>query len=288
MDQIYYCYRATNTVNRKSYIGFATNPQQRWREHKRDADKGRGYVFHEAIRKHGWNAFEFEVLCCGKDKRAMLEYVEPALIDQYQSSIGKNGYNMHRVVIGASGRKDDKRKSRTPEQKAIISKKTREAMASPEVREQLSKSVKAFYANGGQPPMKGKKHSDESKAKMSETTSAMVTDAQREQCRQMSLAQWNDPELRLKAMERNKRSESSRQKMSNAKKSRPSWNKGKANTWTAGHRSKIYIVTTPSNEELTVTNLTLFARENGLSQGTLHMTSTGQRKAHKGYRCRLI
>jgi hypothetical protein len=68
----------------------------RWREHKRDADKGKGYVFHAAIRKYGWDAFEFEVICCGKDKLAMLEYIEPTLIEQYQSSIGQNGYNVLR------------------------------------------------------------------------------------------------------------------------------------------------------------------------------------------------
>lgn len=95
-DRIYYCYKAINKVNGKTYIGFATDPQLRWREHKRDADKGRGYVFHDAIRKHGWEAFEFEVICCGKNKREMLEYVEPALIEQYQSLVGQNGYNVYR------------------------------------------------------------------------------------------------------------------------------------------------------------------------------------------------
>lgn len=93
--RIYYCYKAINKVNGKVYIGFASDPQMRWREHKRDADKGKGYVFHTAIRKYGWDAFEFEVICCGKDKLAMLEYVEPTLIEQYQS-IGQNGYNVLR------------------------------------------------------------------------------------------------------------------------------------------------------------------------------------------------
>jgi group I intron endonuclease len=100
--KIYYCYKATNDVNGKTYIGFAGDPLQRWREHKRDAEKGRGYIFHEAIRKYGWDHFQFEVICCGKDKQVMLEYVEPILIDQYHSSIGEHGYNIHRKVLGAS------------------------------------------------------------------------------------------------------------------------------------------------------------------------------------------
>jgi group I intron endonuclease len=109
--KIYYCYKATNDVNGKIYIGFATNPQMRWREHKRDADKGKGYIFHQAIRKHGWEHFHFEVVCCGRDKLAMLEFVEPALIEQYQSGIHQHGYNMNRKVMGAVGRVVDKRKS---------------------------------------------------------------------------------------------------------------------------------------------------------------------------------
>ena len=107
--KIYYCYKATNDVNGKVYIGFATDPQKRWRQHKADAIKGRGYIFHKAIRKHGWEHFHFEVICCSKDKVAMLEFVEPLLIEQYHSSIGQNGYNMHRKVMGASGRNVDVR-----------------------------------------------------------------------------------------------------------------------------------------------------------------------------------
>jgi group I intron endonuclease len=95
-DKIYYCYKATNSDNGKVYIGFATDPQKRWRQHKADALKGKGYAFHRAIRKHGWEAFQFEVICCGADKRAMLDHVEPALIEQYQSSVDKNGYNIFR------------------------------------------------------------------------------------------------------------------------------------------------------------------------------------------------
>jgi group I intron endonuclease len=102
--KIYYCYKATNKVNGKTYIGFATDPQKRWRQHKADAIKNKGFVFAAAIRKHGWENFEFEVICGGKEKRAMLEIVEPALIEQYHSSIDQNGYNIRRCpVIGFCG-----------------------------------------------------------------------------------------------------------------------------------------------------------------------------------------
>lgn len=101
MEKIYYCYKATNDMNGKTYIGFASNPQTRWRNHKRDAETGRGYAFHDAIRKYGWEHFHFEVICGGKDKRTMLEYVEPSLIEQYHSSIDENGYNILRKPVMA-------------------------------------------------------------------------------------------------------------------------------------------------------------------------------------------
>jgi len=94
--KIYYCYKAINKSNGKVYIGFASDPSQRCREHRRDAEKGKGFALAAAIRKYGWNAFEFEVICCGRDKHEMLEYVEPALIEQYQSRVNQNGYNVTR------------------------------------------------------------------------------------------------------------------------------------------------------------------------------------------------
>ena len=136
--KIYYCYKATNQVNGKVYIGFAGDPEKRWSQHKKDAEKGRGYIFHQAIRKHGWHNFVFEVLCCGKDKRAMLEHVEPQLIQQYRSSIGDHGYNMHRKVIGASGRDVDRRIRRKP--------------CSDETRRKLSEAAKGHTHHGWKLP----------------------------------------------------------------------------------------------------------------------------------------
>lgn len=138
MDKIYYCYKATNTENGKIYIGFATDPKKRWRQHKADAIKGRGYVFHDAIRKHGWDKFEFEVICCGRDKQEMLEYVEPALIEQFHSNINQNGYNMHRKVMGVSSRPIDIRRKRTLEEM----KNAHVAACSPEAREKRSQTMK--------------------------------------------------------------------------------------------------------------------------------------------------
>lgn len=127
--KIYYCYKATNQVNQKVYIGFASDPSKRWSQHKQSALRGAGFIFHDAIRKHGWHNFQFEVVCCGKDKRAMLEHVEPQLIQQYKSSINERGYNMHRTSYGgAYWRTTDKRKPVSDETRAKISKKVSDGL----------------------------------------------------------------------------------------------------------------------------------------------------------------
>ena len=74
--------------------------------------------------------------------------------------------------------------------------------------------------------------------------------------------------------------------MSEAKIGKPSWNKGLPNTWT--NLSKKYIITFPDSSTQEITNLRQFAKDHNLSQGTLHMTSSGKRKSHKGFKCELV
>lgn len=179
----YYCYKATNQVNGKVYIGFAADPEKRWSQHKRDAERGKGYIFHQAIRKHGWSNFQFEVLCCGTDKRAMLEHVEPQLIKQYNSSI-PHGYNMHKKVLGIISYPIDIRRKRTLEERQALSEIMKRTHADPNVRTRISDGVrlahhnsdirkkqsqaaKNRFANGSIHGMLGRTHTPEARAKMS-------------------------------------------------------------------------------------------------------------------------
>lgn len=175
--KIYYCYKATNIVNGKVYIGFASDPKTRWRDHKRDANKGRGYAFAAAIRKYGWDSFEFDVICCGKDKREMLEHVEPALIEQHQSSITENGYNMLRHpslapcgMESASQKRTGKKLPAATRQKMSESQQGHEV--SLETREKISKARKGMVFSEEHrqklgATKKGRTHSEETKRKMS-------------------------------------------------------------------------------------------------------------------------
>ena len=89
----FYCYKVTNQINGKAYIGFATNPDVRWRNHKSDAKKGRGYLLHRAMRKHGIENFQMEILCCGWSRKDMIEIIEPYLIHHHKTK-APDGYNL--------------------------------------------------------------------------------------------------------------------------------------------------------------------------------------------------
>lgn len=81
----------------------------------------------------------------------MLEFVEPALIEQYQSSIGQNGYNMHRKVFGASVRDVDKRGTRTPEQRERMTAAAKRRVETPEARSAISDGLKRHFSTHEHP-----------------------------------------------------------------------------------------------------------------------------------------
>ena len=147
--KIYYCYKATNQITGKVYIGFASDPRTRWRNHRRDAETGKGFALAAAIRKYGWDVFEFEVICCGRNKREMLEYVEPTLIEQYQSRVNQNGYNVTR-----GGEQFPTHNRGGSKKGRIVSKESRLRMS----------VAKRGNSNGA--GNKGRKHSEETKQKM--------------------------------------------------------------------------------------------------------------------------
>jgi group I intron endonuclease len=91
-DRIIYLYRVTCAINQKVYIGQTVDPNSRWRGHRRDAADPK-VPFHYAIKKHGANNFQFDIIasCKGQDNANDLE---TTLVAQYDSFItnGK-GYN---------------------------------------------------------------------------------------------------------------------------------------------------------------------------------------------------
>lgn len=103
---MHYIYKFTNKTTKKTYIGQTNNIENRRRCHKSESynEKSKGYIlpFHCAIRKYGWDNFDFEVLEEIPDE-AGYEYVdlrEQFFIAEYKSLIDENGYN---ITIGGQG-----------------------------------------------------------------------------------------------------------------------------------------------------------------------------------------
>jgi group I intron endonuclease len=57
-----YIYRFTNKTNGKVYIGRTDSFERRLVEHRASVKSGKGYALHDAIRKHGWENFEYGVI----------------------------------------------------------------------------------------------------------------------------------------------------------------------------------------------------------------------------------
>ena len=91
---IIYSYK--NKVNNKRYIGQTVNPIHRQIQHKsvafNELDASYDTPFHRAIRKYGWDSFEYEELA-QNDNIDELNELEIYYIQLYNSQI-PNGYNI--------------------------------------------------------------------------------------------------------------------------------------------------------------------------------------------------
>jgi len=92
-------YKATNILNGKMYIGQTVNPKRRFAEHvSRDYEKSnRRSRIGRAIKKHGKENFEFNILCWCPDK-AYADMVETKLIEAHDTR--GVGYN---ICVGGEG-----------------------------------------------------------------------------------------------------------------------------------------------------------------------------------------
>lgn len=85
---IIYCYK--NKTNGKRYIGQTINPQQRKSAHISDSTHI-DTKFYRAVRKYGWDNFEYEILAESEDRNE-LDKLEVDFIKSFNSI--ENGYNI--------------------------------------------------------------------------------------------------------------------------------------------------------------------------------------------------
>jgi group I intron endonuclease len=87
---IYTIYKSTNKINGKVYIGFDSNWPHRKNSHKCYYKKG-DTKFYRALKKHGWQNFEWTILYQSIDKNHTKDTMENHFIIEHDSF--KNGYN---------------------------------------------------------------------------------------------------------------------------------------------------------------------------------------------------
>lgn len=200
-------YMLVNKVNGKRYIGFTTNLPSRLSGHLARAKAGtHDFILSNAIRKHGWDAFDCTVLVEGWDIDYIKDELEPHFIKEYETyyELGK-GYNMTYGGEGTLGYK------RTPEQCANMSKRMKGRKPSEETRQRMS------IANSGEGnPNYGNRHNEETRAKISAGIKQALTEGR-------GVPVWT-PERRAKVSAAHKGkivSEEARRNMSKAQLGKP-------------------------------------------------------------------
>ena len=184
-----YIYVATNTVNGKKYVGKTVHSVSRRRfNHKLLASKGSTNVFHLAIIKYGFKRFSWKVVFEHADEQALHE-AEIAFILRLRTKI-PHGYNMTDGGEGISGMthsEEARKKIRTAamgNQRWLGRKLTEEHKqklrasnlgkhAGARHNEEAKRKI-AEAGLGRVPWCKGKKLSEKTKRKMSESHKGKV------------------------------------------------------------------------------------------------------------------
>ena len=101
---IYSIYRVVNKVNGKVYIGFDSNWPKRKQSHyyNHRAKSCPKWSFYNALKKYGWENFQWDVIYQSKEKHHTLKEMESFFIEQYDSF--RNGYNQTNGGEGTFGK----------------------------------------------------------------------------------------------------------------------------------------------------------------------------------------
>jgi group I intron endonuclease len=150
-------YAIRNAASGKTYVGQSVNIKSRWASHRKMLGRGRKSALYEAIKKHGLESFEFEVLEeCSPEE---LNDKEACWMDKLQTRT--EGYNI--LPAGQIGRVMDEAARKA------ISDRLRGRKRPAEVVEKIRRA------------MLGKKHSDATKKKLSQIVTGRVTSEETKQ-----------------------------------------------------------------------------------------------------------
>jgi group I intron endonuclease len=132
---IYSVYKATNKITNKVYIGFDSSWPKRWFWHKSQFNK-KDTKFYRAVRKYGWNNFDWEIIYQSKDREHTLKKMESYFITEYNSY--KIGYNSTLGGEGTNGYKQKEEHKRKIAESKIGKKRP---PATEDSRKKMSESM---------------------------------------------------------------------------------------------------------------------------------------------------
>ena len=166
-------YKATNKVNGKSYIGYTTKSlEERKKTHfyksKNKSDKHYFYLFKKALRKYGFESFEWSIICeCSNIEECCSSEI---FFIKNLNTISPNGYNLTEGGNGGIQSIETKKKISNSVKKFWDNNEEKHPWfkVDSETRsEWAKKSWKKKKDNNYKPPLLI--HSNESKEQMSET-----------------------------------------------------------------------------------------------------------------------
>jgi group I intron endonuclease len=171
----FFVYRITCKNNNKSYIGITNDPKRRFKERRYDARTDSKYPIHAAMRKHGIDQFEFEVIYGSRDEAYIREEMEKYFVTLYDSK--NNGYNCTDGGEGIQGYKPE----------WIEKMRKVGANISEETRQKRSESAKSQWADH-------KKRAVTQQA----ITEAYADPNQRKRLSEAASKRWADPAFKAK------------------------------------------------------------------------------------------
>lgn len=147
---IYSIYKSTNIITGESYIGFDSKWPRRKKYHKRFSKKQDNIKFYNAIRKYGWDNFEWSVIYESTDGKHTLNVMEKFFISEYDTF--NNGYNSTLGgdgTIGYNHTEETKQKMKKPKSEESVMKRIESnsknwIVTNPEGKTQQIKNLSRF------------------------------------------------------------------------------------------------------------------------------------------------
>jgi len=236
-------YKITNKINGKCYIGQTVyDLKTRLRGHMTDA-KRHNFLFGNALLKYGIENFDSEVICKVTSK-TLLDDAEKFYIKLYDSK-KPNGYNL---LDGGSNSPPDE-----------------------DTRKRISNTLKKLYSRKENCPMYGKRHSEETKRKISEARIG-------KKYPKLSAAKKGIPQS-----EETKRK---RKELYSKKENNPMYGKHHSNDSKekiALKKSKTWYFTDPDGNNIEIFNLKKFCKENSLDRCYMSKVSRGLLNQYRGW-----